>query len=85
MANVKAFDLIIVDLYIDLVVPGKFHNLRSYPKIKTLKGHSVFNASVTTNKPKSSIDNITSFLQSKVYATTVYKKVNNTNIIASGL
>ena len=88
--NTTLFDLIIVDLYIDLNVPDKFLSLEFWEailKAKTSKGDILFNASVGTQTSDSKIDNIISYLQSKVYNTDVYPKVNNTNtvIIANGL
>jgi hypothetical protein len=86
--NTDLFDLIIVDLYIDLIVPSKFQNVKFWDNVlksKSLKGDIIFNASVINND--SSLDLIISFLKSKVFNFSVYKKVNNTNtvIIANGL
>ena len=87
--NTKQFDLIIVDLYIDLTVPDKFLSTVFWDYVlssKTSKGSILFNASVkdqNENKTKRIVD----FLKSKVFKVDVYEQVNNTNtvIIASGL
>ena len=87
--NTKKFDLIIVDLYIDLTVPDKFLSQQFWSQVldsKSSKGSILFNASVkASNEDK--IDNLVNTLKAKVFKVDVYKKVNNTNtvIIASGL
>ncbi|MFD1016877.1 spermidine synthase [Winogradskyella rapida] len=88
-ANSKAFDLIIVDLYIDLSVPDTFLSETFWTQVlasKSSKGCILFNASVQA-KNASKIDDLVQFLKTKVYQVQVYKKVNNTNtlIIANGL
>lgn len=84
------FDLIIVDLYIDLTMPNQFLNLDFWEALlnaKSSKGDIIFNASVGTNKSTSGLDAIISYLRSKVFEISVHKNVNNTNtvIIANGL
>ncbi len=88
--NNTLFDLIIVDLYIDLTVPDKFLSLDFWESIldsKSLKGDIIFNASVGTNISTSNLDDVVSFLRSKVFKISVYENVNNTNtvIVANGL
>ena len=88
-ANTKQFDLIIIDLYIDLTVPSKFLNTEFWNQVinaKSSKGVILFNASVKeVNKDK--VETLISYLKTKIYDVQVYNKVNNTNtvIIASGL
>ena len=84
------FDLIIVDLYIDLAVPNKFLNIEFWEAVlnsKSSKGDIIFNAAVGTNKSTLDLDTIISYLRSKVFEISVHKNVNNTNtvIVASGL
>ncbi|WP_458628082.1 spermidine synthase [Winogradskyella sp. PC D3.3] len=89
-SNTTQFDLIIVDLYIDLTVPNKFLNLDFWEAVlnaKSLKGDIIFNAAVATDFTTSNLNQVVSYLRSKVFKISVFKKVNNTNtvIIASGL
>lgn len=87
--NTKLFDLIIIDLYIDLSVPDKFLRTLFWDNVinsKTSKGSILFNASVKDadeNKTESLVD----YIKTKVFKVDIYKQVNNTNtvIIASGL
>lgn len=88
--NDISFDLIIVDLYIDLTMPNQFLNMDFWEAVlnaKSSKGDIIFNASVGTNKSTSGLDAIISYLRSKVFEISVHKNVNNTNtvIIANGL
>jgi len=88
-ANTKAFDLIIVDLYIDLTVPDKFLSQEFWNSVlnsKSSKGSILFNASVKASN-ENKIDSLVNYFKSKVFKVDIYKKVNNTNtvIIASGL
>ena len=88
--NTMLFDLIIIDLFIDLTVPREFQNIDFWAHIiksKSSKGDVVFNASVVNENSISHFDEVISFLKSKVYNVSVYEKVNNTNtlIIANGL
>ncbi|NRR89962.1 fused MFS/spermidine synthase [Winogradskyella undariae] len=87
--NTKPFDLIIVDLYIDLTVPDKFLSQEFWTSVlnsKSSKGFILFNASVKASN-ESKIDSLVNYFKSKVFKVDIYKKVNNTNtvIIASGL
>ncbi|WP_439151085.1 spermidine synthase [Winogradskyella sp.] len=88
--NTELFDLIIIDLFIDLTVPNKFQRVDFWKMIlksKSSKGDVIFNADVVDNKSNTKLDEIISFLKSKVYDVSVYEKVNNTNtvIVANGL
>jgi spermidine synthase len=89
-SNTELFDLIIIDLFIDLSVPDKFLTMdfwKSILKAKSSKGAIIFNAAVLDHKTSSNLETVISFLKSKVYNVSVYEKVNNTNtlIIAKGL
>jgi spermidine synthase len=88
--NKELFDLIIIDLFIDLSVPDKFQTIdfwKSILRSKSSNGDIIFNAAILDNKTSSNLDAMISFLKSKVYKVSVYEKVNNTNtlIIANGL
>ena len=87
--NARKFDLIIVDLYIDLTVPDKFLNLEFWDHViasKSSKGTLIFNASVKDSKSET-IKTLTDYIKTKIFKVDVYENVNNTNtlIIASGL
>lgn len=87
--NTKSFDLIIIDLYIDLDVPDKFLSMAFWEKVllsKSSKGSILFNASVKSSNA-TKIETLVQYLKTKVFKVDVYSKVNNTNtvIIASGL
>ena len=84
----KTFDLIIVDLYIDLDVPNKFLDLKFWDHILALKNSSgsiIFNAAVKVSKADKIIS-ISNYLKTKVFKVELYDNVNNTNtvIIAEG-
>ncbi|WP_299095917.1 spermidine synthase [Winogradskyella sp.] len=85
----KTFDLIIVDLYIDLDVPNKFLDFNFWDHILALKNSSgfiIFNAAVKVSKADKIIS-ISNYLKTKVFKVELYDNVNNTNtvIIAKGL
>ena len=85
----KTFDLIIVDLYIDLDVPNKFLDFEFWDNILALKNSSgsiIFNAAVKVSKGDKIIS-ISNYLKTKVFNVEFYDNVNNTNtiIIAKGL
>ena len=87
-SNTTLFDLIIVDLYIDLSIPHKFLSLEFWEAVldsKSSKGDIIFNAAVGTQD--SNLDDIISFLSTKIFKTTVFENVNDTNtvIVAHGL
>ena len=87
--NTKSFDLIIIDLYIDLDVPDKFLSTTFWDYVlssKSSKGSILFNASVKSSNAIK-IETLVQYLETKVFKVDVYDKVNNTNtvIIASGL
>jgi spermidine synthase len=87
--NSKKFDVIIVDLYIDLTVPDKFLNLEFWNHViasKSSKGTIIFNASVKDSKIKT-IKTLSNYIKTKIFKVDIYENVTNTNtlIIASGL
>lgn len=87
--NTKQFDIIIVDLYIDLTVPDKFLSTAFWEQVlksKSSKGYIIFNASVKDSN-QTKIETLVNYLKTKVFDVKVFDKVNNTNtvIIASGL
>jgi len=87
--NTKQFDLIIVDLYIDLSVPDQFLSTIFWNHVlgsKSSKGVILFNASVK-DADETKIKTLVNYLKTKVFKVNIYNKVNNTNtvIIASGL
>ena len=87
--NTKPFDLIIIDLYIDLDVPDKFLSTTFWDHVlssKSSKGSILFNASVKSSNA-TKIETLVQYLKTKVFKVDIYDKVNNTNtvIIASGL
>jgi len=87
--NTSKFDLIIVDLFIDLDVPNTFLSTDFWNYVigsKTLKGAILFNASVKDSK-SNAIKVLANFIKTKVFRVDVHENVNNTNtiIIASGL
>ena len=87
--NHKKFDLIIVDLFIDLTVPDRFLNLEFWDNViksKSLGGTIIFNASVK-DSTSLAITAVSDYIKTKVFKVDIYENVNNTNtiIIASGL
>ena len=87
--NNSFFDLIIVDLYIDLTVPDKFLNLDFWEAVlssKSSNGAILFNASVKDSK-NNAIKAVTNYLKTKTFKVDVFENVNTTNtvIVAKGL
>ncbi len=79
----KKFDLIIVDLYIDLSVPSQFLSEAFWDgilKLKSSKGDIIFNASVKNSKNKT-LKQLIEYLKTKIYKVEVFEKVNNTNTL----
>lgn len=77
------FDLIIVDLFIDLSVPSQFlseefwnHTLN----LKSSKGDIIFNASVK-DANNESVNQLINYLKTKVYKVDVFENVNDTNTL----
>ena len=87
--NDEKFDLIIVDLFIDLMVPDKFLSSKFWDNVmksKSSTGVLIFNASVIDSK-SDAIKTLTDYIKTKIFRVDVHENVNNTNtiIIASGL
>ena len=81
--NEKQFDLIIIDLFIDVVMPDQFLKLSFWNailKAKSVHGSILFNASLETTK-SNALNEVISFLKSHVYKVETFEKVNNTNTI----
>ncbi|WP_369998813.1 spermidine synthase [Winogradskyella sp.] len=77
------FDLIIVDLFIDLTVPDQFLADEFWDNVISLKSSSgsiIFNASVKDAKANT-INELIDYLKTKVYKVEVFEKVNNTNTL----
>ncbi|WP_299519547.1 spermidine synthase [Winogradskyella sp.] len=77
------YDVIIIDLFIDLSVPNQFlsesfwnHVLR----LKSSKGDIIFNAAVNDSKSKT-IQQLIGYLKTKIYKVNVFENVNNTNTL----
>ncbi|MFK7781506.1 fused MFS/spermidine synthase [Psychroserpens sp.] len=81
--NSSRFDLIIIDLFIDIHVPKPFLELPFWKDVITSKssnGVILFNASLEKEK-SNELKSIIEFLKSKVYKVDVYDKVNQTNTV----
>jgi spermidine synthase len=82
-ANTKHFDLIIVDLFIDLTVPNQFLSDVFWDLLlhsKSSKGTVIFNAAVRDAQHKT-INTLVSYLKTKVYRVELLENVNNTNTL----
>ncbi|PNQ74616.1 spermine synthase [Hanstruepera neustonica] len=81
--NSNQFDLIIIDLFIDTEVPEPFYEPSFWEeilKIKTTSGTILFNASLEKSMTKK-LQQVISFLKSRVYKVDVFEAVNNTNTV----
>lgn len=81
--NTSKFDLIIIDLFIDITVPKQFLELSFWENVlnsKSNNGVILFNASLE-DKKSNQLELVIEFLKTKVYKVDVYDKVNNTNTI----
>ncbi|WP_299112307.1 fused MFS/spermidine synthase [uncultured Winogradskyella sp.] len=81
--STQTFDLIIVDLYIDLSVPSQFISEAFWDniiKLKSSKGDVIFNASVKDAKNQA-LKPLIEYLKTKTYKVEVFEKVNNTNTL----
>ncbi|MTE26150.1 spermidine synthase [Winogradskyella ouciana] len=77
------FDLIIVDLFIDLSVPSQFLSEEFWDhtlNLKSSKGDIIFNASVKDTNNKS-VNQLINYLKTKVYKVDVFENVNDTNTL----
>lgn len=87
--NSTQFDLIIIDLFIDIAVPKAFLEIpfwKDILKALSTNGAILFNASLDKTK-SSALNEVIEFLKSHMYHTEVFEKVNNTNtlILSKGL
>ncbi len=81
--NKTQFDLIIIDLFIDLHVPKPFLELPFWQdvlKSKSTNGVILFNASLEKSRSQA-LQSIIEFLKSKVFNVKVYDKVRGTNTV----
>lgn len=81
----ESFDLIIIDIFIDLIVPSKFYTVLFWGELIKLikpKGNLLFNAGVNL-KERSKIDRIQNHYQDEVRFTR-YDNVQETNTIVIG-
>jgi len=81
--NTSKFDLIIIDLFIDIKVPKQFLELSFWEdviKSKSTNGVILFNASLE-DKKSNQLQSVIDFLKTKVYKVEVYEKVNDTNTV----
>ena len=81
--STSTFDLIIIDLFIDLSVPDQFLSesfWKDILRLKSANGAVIFNAAVKEAKQKT-IQQLISYLKTKVYLVDVHESVNNTNTL----
>lgn len=88
-SNSEQFDLIIIDLFVDVEVPKSFLDLSFWKDVVAAcgtNGNILFNASLEKTKSKA-LQEVIAFLKAHIYITEVYEKVNqaNTLVIAQGL
>lgn len=79
----ETFDLIIIDLFIDLNVPEPFLEMpfwKNILKCKSASGSVLFNASLEKDVSQK-LETIISYLKSHIYQVDVYEKVNQTNTV----
>ncbi|MGB5364380.1 MAG: methyltransferase domain-containing protein [Aureibaculum sp.] len=81
--NKEIFDLIIIDLFIDTIVPSPFYKTSFWEQIikaNSSNGYILFNASVQPID-NNNLSEITFFLSNHNYATEEFNKVNGTNTL----
>jgi spermidine synthase len=88
-SNTTKFDLIIIDLFIDVKVPDAFLKLAFWQdviKASSTNGSLLFNASLEKEK-SNALNQVIDFLKTHFYRTEIHENVNGTNmvIIAHGL
>lgn len=88
-STTEAFDLIIIDLFIDVTVPDAFLKTDFWQdvlKASSANGTVLFNASLEKTKSKA-LNQVIDFLKTHFYTTEIFEKVNNTNtiVLAKGL
>lgn len=82
----ETFNLIIIDIFIDVEVPKQFLEIAFWEhiiKIKSANGAILFNASLDTELSQQ-LEVVISFLKSHLYHVEVFKKVNDTNTLVIG-
>ncbi len=87
--NTEQFDLIIIDLFINISVPKEFLSIPFWKyilKASSTNGAILFNASLKKTK-SNSLNEVIDYLKTHKYQTEVFEKVNNTNtlILSNGL
>ena len=87
--NTEQFDLIIIDLFIDVIVPEEFLKLPFWTDVvraSSINGTILFNASLEKTTGND-LNEVINFLKSQKYETEIFEKVNNTNtlILSKGL
>ena len=88
-SNSNTFDLIIIDLFIDIDVPVTFLELKFWQdiiKASSTNGAVLFNASLEKTHSRALLE-VIQFLKTHFYKVEIFEKVNNTNtvVIAKGL
>lgn len=88
-SNTRHFDLIIIDLFIDINVPKSFFELSFWQNVVDASGANgaiLFNASLEKTK-SDALNKVIDFLKTKIYKVEIYERVNQTNtlIIGKGL
>lgn len=88
-SNALRFDLIIIDLFIDIEVPGTFLDLSFWKNTAaacTPNGSILFNAAIEKQRTHA-LNKVIDFLKTRFYKTEIHENVKDTNtlIIAKGL
>lgn len=81
--NNDKYNLIIIDLFIDIEVPSPFYKTSFWKQIvkaNSPKGNIIFNASLQSNNDNN-LSGIISYLENNKYQTQKFKKVNETNTL----
>ncbi|WP_299363558.1 spermidine synthase [Winogradskyella sp.] len=81
--NKEQYDLIIVDVFIDLSVPDQFLSETFWDfllRLKSSRGDIIFNAAVKDSKNEN-IQQLIGYLKTKIYKVDVYENVNDTNTL----
>ena len=83
--DTEQFDLIIIDLFIDIQMPEQFLEISFWETIlkrKNANGSILFNASLE-DSISHKLQNVINYLRSHVYKVDVYDKVNQTNTVVT--
>ncbi|MEY8849614.1 fused MFS/spermidine synthase [Psychroserpens sp. XS_ASV72] len=84
--HTSKYDLIIIDLFIDIDVPKVFLEIPFWEqllKLRTTQGSFLFNASLEEKK-SNALNTLINYLKTKTYKVAVYDKVNETNTLVIG-